>query len=460
MKKGIKRRLVWSYLLLITFTVVLFETIILTALMMYYKDGVEQALRDQGAMFASFYEQELIEGKLKSDAPQLLSQYNFQMNAHIQLVDIKGNILAESHKSEIRNILQEADVQTGLAGTLATSNGRMAGEKVMSFTYPLKSGGDVIGAIRFTTSLVPVNAIFTESAMLLLAIGCIVIVLAAFISFFLTGTLIRPISQMTTAAEQMASGKFSTRVPKGKDDELGRLADTMNYMASQVQEHEKLKNEFIASVSHDLRTPLTSVKGWAITLHSMAEDDLFREGLEIIKNESERLSHLLGDLLDFSSLSSGRISFTFDEVNLADIVHQVVSQLRPRAERQNVQLNADLNEANIRSNVDKNRLIQVLVNLLDNALKFTPPDGRINVSIEKLESEAIMKVSDTGIGIPPDQLDSIKDKFAKVHTKGSGTGLGLAICEEIIKGHGGSLQITSSVAQGTTAKITLPVTNL
>ncbi|VEF49749.1 sensor histidine kinase [Bacillus freudenreichii] len=458
MKRGIKRRLVWSYLLLITFTVVLFETIILSALMMYYKEGVKQTLRDQGTMFSSFYEQEFIEGKLKSEASQLLSQYNFHVNAQVQLIDMKGNVLAESHKTDLKNISQENDVQDGLAGSLGYWTGKVDREKIMSVTSPLESGGEVIGAIRFTTSLAPVNAVFTENALILLAIGGVVIIFAALISFFLAGTIIKPIGQMTTAAEQMASGKFSTRVPQGKEDELGRLADTLNYMASQVQEHEKLKNEFIASVSHDLRTPLTSVKGWAITLHSMAKDDLFREGLEVIKNESERLSRLLGDLLDFSSLSSGRISFNFDEVNLAVLTQEVVQQLQPRAQRQGVQLTEKLKEPVIEIKADKNRLIQVFINLLDNALKFTPPNGCITVSVEKLRTEAIIQVSDTGIGIPVDQLDFIKDKFAKGKAKGSGTGLGLAICEEIVKGHSGSLQLTSAEGQGTTVEITLPVT--
>ncbi|WP_313429004.1 sensor histidine kinase [Siminovitchia terrae] len=460
MKKGIKKRLVWSYLLLIIFTVVLFETIILSALMMYYKEGVKQTLRDQGALFSSFNEQEFIEGKLKSEAGQILSQYNFHVSALIQLVDVKGNIVAESHKTELNNIFQEDDVQHGLDGTIATSTGRIEGEKVMSLTYPLKSGGEMIGAIRFTTSLAPVNAVFTENVLILLAIGGIVIVLAAFISFFLAGTLIKPISQMTTAAEQIASGKFSTRVPKGKDDELGRLADTMNYMASQVQEHEKLKNEFIASISHELRTPLTSVKGWAITLQPMAKENLFREGLEIIKVESERLSCLLGDLLDFSSLSSGRLTFVFDQVNLSDVVYQVVQQLQPRAQRQGVQLTTNVKEPAIEIKADQNRLIQVFINLLDNALKFTPADGSITVSIQKLGNQAIVKVADTGIGISADQVDFIKDKFAKGKTKGSGTGLGLAICEEIVERHSGSLQLKSSPGQGTTAEITLPVTEM
>ncbi|MBS4219766.1 HAMP domain-containing histidine kinase [Bacillus sp. FJAT-49711] len=459
MKKGIKRRLVWSYLILIIFTVVLFETIILSALMVYYKGGVQQTLRDQGAMFSSFYEQELLEGRYEEEAEQLLSQYNFLVNVHVQLIDQEGNILAETHKSHIKNISDKEDVRVGLTGTSGNWTGQANGEKIMSVTYPLMAGDSNKGAIRLTTSLAPLNSIFTQNALILLAIGGIVIVLAAIISFFLAGTITKPVNHIITAAEQMAAGKFSTRVVKKQDDELGRLADTLNYMAEQVEKHEQLKNEFIASVSHDLRTPLTSVKGWAITLQSMANDDFFKEGLEIITNESDRLTSLVSDLLDLSSLSSGKLSFIFEEIDLNYTVKKVVSQLQPRAERQGVQLVTNIHPNMKEIKADKNRLIQVLINLMDNALKFTPKDGTISISVNEGSGKSVVvNIEDTGIGIPTDKLESIKEKFVKGKTQDSGTGLGLAICEEIIKGHHGTLHIDSREGEGTTVKVVLPVT--
>ncbi|MBS4196903.1 sensor histidine kinase [Lederbergia citri] len=458
MKKGIKKRLVWSYLLLIIFTVALFETIILSALMVYYKGGVQQTLRDQGAMFSAFYEQELLEGRLENEAEQFLAQYNFLVNVQVQLINNNGKVLAETHKSHIKNLSQEEDVRIGLTGTPSYWTGKMNGEKVMAVTYPFVFSGETKGAIRLTTSLSPLNSVFTENAFLLLAIGGIVVVLAAVISFFLAGTITKPVSHIITAAEQMAAGKFSTRISKKQDDELGKLADTLNYMAEQVEKHEHLKNEFIASVSHDLRTPLTSVKGWAITLQSMATDDLFKEGLEIITNESDRLTSLVSDLLDLSSLSSGKLSFVFEHVDLPAIIKKVVSQLQPRAERQGVQILTEM-DPNLREiKADKNRLIQVFINVLDNALKFTP-NGTISISVSEGNGDSIViNIKDTGVGIPIDKLDSIKEKFVKGKTQESGTGLGLAICEEIIKGHQGTLHIDSRPSEGTTVRIILPVT--
>ncbi|MBT2757002.1 HAMP domain-containing histidine kinase [Mesobacillus foraminis] len=465
MKKGIKNRLVWSYLLLIIFTVAVFETIILSALFIYYQQGIKQTLRDQGAMFISFYEQELMDERFEDNAGQYLSRYRFLVNAHVQLVGPDGTIMAETHNSGQSNLLRKEDVQTGIKGETGYSSAKMNGEKTLSASVPLSTGDGNTGVIRLTTSMTQLNEVFTKNAVLLLSVGGVVICLALVVSFFLAFTITRPVSFITKAAEQMAAGEFSTRITREKDDEIGRLADTLNFMAQQVQKHEQIKNEFIASVSHDLRTPLTSVKGWAVTLHSMADDTFFKEGLEIISNESDRLTTMVSDLLDLSSLSSGRLTFSFDKVPLHSLVIETVQQLKPRAKRDGITLSINQGlmpsihgaDTMFKINGDKNRLKQVLVNLIDNALKFTPVGGKIMVNLEKDGQEVILSIDDNGIGIDQSQLEAVKDKFVKGKSKGAGTGLGLAICEEIIQKHSGSFVLESEPGKGTSAVIRLPL---
>ncbi|KKK33588.1 PhoR family transcriptional regulator [Mesobacillus campisalis] len=457
MKKGIKRRLVWSYLLLILFTVILFETIILSALIYYYQEGVKQALRDQGAMFASFYEQELMEGSFSENAEEFLYQYQFLVDAHVQLINMNGKIVAETHQSTNGNMLYFEDVQSSLNGSVAFLTSNLDGEKVMSVSFPLESGGTSVGAIRLTTSLEPMGEVYLKNTVLLLSIGGIVIIVAAILSFFLANTITKPVSQITQAAEQMASGEFSTRIHTKKDDEIGKLAETLNYMARQVQEHEKVKNTFIASVSHDLRTPLTSIKGWAVTFHSLTEDEFHREGLEIISNESDRLNALVTDLLDLSSLSSGKLSFMFHDVKIGALIQEVVHQLQPRAEEKGVQLEAEISVDIGVMKADGNRLKQALINLADNALKFTAPGGKILLKLKEEAHDAVILVADSGKGIPDDEINSVRNSFYKGKSKGAGTGLGLAICEEIVKGHHGQFSLTSKEGVGTTAEIRLPL---
>ncbi len=457
MKKGIKRRVVWSYLILIIFSVALFETMLIFALRVYYLDGVKQVLRDQGTMFSTFYEQELIEDRLKVDPETMLDQYRFLVEAQVQLVDEKGNLIADSHEYTKINMSDYTDIKTALGGLTGYLDTELDEERVLVVTQPLKRGSTVIGAIRFTTSLEQVNKVFTQNTLFLLSFGGVVILTAAIISYFLANTITKPVSAITLAAQQMASGKLSTRIPKEKDDEIGKLADTLNYMAKEIERHEQLKNEFIASVSHELRTPLTSIKGWAITLQSMSADRFFHDGLDIISKESDRLNGLLNELLDFSSLSSGRLPLVFKNVSLASLIQQVVQQLEPRAKRQGLTFSAVLDPEAGEINGDQNRLKQVLMNLLDNAFKFTPSNGRITVELKRGDDVAVIMIHDTGIGISEAELKLVRDKFYKGKSKSSGSGLGLAIVDEIIQAHNGYFSIISKEGMGTTAEIGLPL---
>jgi signal transduction histidine kinase len=457
MKKGIKRRVVWSYLLLIIFTIALFETMILFALRVYYIDGVKQALRDQGTMFSSINEQELIDDGLSNDPKKLLDQFRFLVEAQVQLVDENGMIVADTHNHEKLYVTDYLDVKTALLGSIGYLDTEINEERVLVVTQPLQRGSTVIGAIRFTTSLEGVNKVYTQNALFLSSFGGFVILVATIMSFFLANTITKPVSVITAAAEQMASGKLSTRIPKEKDDEIGKLAETLNYMAEEIERHEQLKNEFIASISHELRTPLTSIKGWSVTLESMSEDQIFRDGLEIISNESDRLNGLLNDLLDFSSLSSGRLPLVLDKMALPVLIKQVVQQLEPRALRQGITIHTNIDESIENITADKNRIKQVLMNLLDNALKFTLSDGIITVELAKDETDAVITISDTGIGIAKTELKLVRDKFYKGKSKSAGSGLGLAIVDEIVGIHQGQFQLTSQEGVGTTAVIRLPL---
>lgn len=454
MKPGIKGRLVWSYLLLIVLTVALFEILILSALKFYYVEGIKQTIKDQGAMFVTFHEQELSEGALADKAPVLLQRYTFNLDAQVQIFDSGGTLLADTH--EILNYAESSkDVEEALSGVTGFFGGYAGKEKVLSVAQPLKIDGNILGAIRMTTSMEQADSIFKQNMLALMGIGFIVILITAWSSHFLAITITKPLGVITAAAEQMASGRFSARIAKTKEDELGKLADTLNFMAEEVERHEKLKNEFIASVSHELRTPLTSVKGWAITLQSMSEEKVFKEGLEIISEESERLSNMLGDLLDLSRLSAGKTEYKFERLNLALLLQQIISQLTPRAHRLGIQLIGKA-DGEVVINGDSDRLKQVFLNVLDNSLKFTDSGGCIFIRLKASGNMAKVEIEDTGEGIPEEEIDSVKKKFHKGNSKASGTGLGLAICQEIIQAHEGSFELRSRLHEGTVVGILLP----
>ncbi len=240
----------------------------------------------------------------------------------------------------------------------------------------------------------------------------------------------------------MANGQLNVRNEKRFDDEIGKLSDTLNYMAEELIKKEQLKNDFISSVSHELRTPLTSIKGgWAITLksHELRDEELLGDGLEIIEKETDRLADMVEELLDFSRFVSGRISLNKESVDIKNLIEQVGKQLKPRAEERNLDFNYYYDPQLPNIIADENRLKQVLINLLDNAFKFTLDGGQINLVCNLVEDGILIQVEDTGIGISEEDLPYIKDKFYKESSK-SHSGLGLSICDEIVKLHDGVME--------------------
>jgi signal transduction histidine kinase len=328
----------------------------------------------------------------------------------------------------------------------------------MAVVYPLKSNNEIVGALRFITSLSAVDNDIQNTADIFISIGLLVVLIAGLISVFLANTIIVPLKEVTAAAQEMAAGNFQVRSQKTHEDEIGKLSDTLNYMADEIVKKEQLKNDFISSVSHELRTPLTSIMGWAITLQNekFQEKEMLNDGLGIIAKESERLTHMVEELLDFSKFVSGRIKLQNEEVNLANLIEYIHKQLTPRAVRENINFTVRYPENLPCFNTDANRLKQLFINILDNAFNFTSAGGEITFNVGIQKEGFLFTITDTGCGIAVDELPMVKEKFYKGKSSHSKNGIGLSICEEIVNLMGGKLVITSVLNQGTNVAITLP----
>jgi two-component system phosphate regulon sensor histidine kinase PhoR len=231
-----------------------------------------------------------------------------------------------------------------------------------------------------------------------------------------------------------------------------------------LRQLERVRTEFVANVSHELRTPLTAIQGYLETLLSGAldEPENARRFLEIVLRHSERLGRLLNDLTDLSNIELGKVTLRREPVRIADVVGSVIDIIAPRAARARVavtaQIPADLSDVP----ADRDRLAQILINLIDNAVKYTPEGGSVTVTGRNREDGMIeVAVTDTGIGIPPGDLPRITERFYRVDKARSrelgGTGLGLAIVKHLVMAHGGELRIESEQERGTTVHFTLPV---
>ncbi|WP_406543401.1 sensor histidine kinase [Clostridium ljungdahlii] len=323
----------------------------------------------------------------------------------------------------------------------------------------LKSNRKVEGVLRFVTSLSEVDMIIKKISFMLIFIGIAVIIMAGIISVFISNSITRPLREVTAMARKMASGRFNERIEKKRDDEIGELFDALNFMADEILKNEKLKNEFVASVSHELRTPLTSIKGWASTMRTgdFSDKEELQTGLEIIENESDRLTKMVEELLDFSKFISGKITLKKDYVDIKNTIEYIKKQFSLRAWRQNINFSVKVQDNMPLVLLDENRIKQVLNNLLDNAFKFTQEGGKVTLKAFVKDENLIMIVDDTGIGIPEDELPKVTEKFFKGKSDKCSNGIGLSICKEIVSLHGGKIEITSELVKGTEITLTIPV---
>ncbi len=232
---------------------------------------------------------------------------------------------------------------------------------------------------------------------------------------------------------------------------------------TELRRLERVRQDFVANVSHELRTPLSSIKGYAETLLEGALEDKknAKEFISIIHKDSERLNKLIDDILDLSKIESGKMNMVFIPADISDVIHRTVSVLKKQASMKNITFELNVDQALPKVKGDETRLIQVLMNLADNAIKYTPESGRISISAGLEEGFVRVTVTDTGIGIPENDLPRIFERFYRVDKARSdqqgGTGLGLSIVKHIVSAHGGRIRVASELLKGSTFSFTIPV---
>ncbi len=334
---------------------------------------------------------------------------------------------------------------------------------VISVGLPLRSDGQRSGAVFLHAPVFGVRFALGQIYRLIGVAALAAAVLALGLSLWLSRRLSRPLHEMSEAARELARGRFDRRVsPPAGDDEIARLAASFNHMAARLGNLERLRREFIANVSHELRSPLTSMRGFlqGILDGTIPAGDRERY-LRLAFDETRRLSRLVNDLLDLAALEAGDVRFTFADVDPAEALRRVATKMEPQASAKGLSLTVDPPPpATGPVRADPDRLEQVLINLVDNAVRFTPEGGAVTLSARRQDGAVEITVRDTGPGIPPEDLDRIWERFykgdrARTRSKG-GTGLGLAIARELVERQGGTIRAESQVGAGTAFFVTLP----
>jgi signal transduction histidine kinase len=311
----------------------------------------------------------------------------------------------------------------------------------------------------------------TRDTALLVAAGLIAGLTGALLLFSgLISSMRRPLEELVDAAGRLASGDRSTRVEVGGLAETATLGAAFNEMAQELEieegrrdELDRLKDEFVLTASHELRSPLTSVQGFAELL-MLDKDSLTprqRETVEIILDNCRHLVRLLNDLLDLARSDAGRLSIRPQPTEVAPLIEDVVRTMRAQTEATSQSLTEQVEPGLPLINVEPDRIRQILVNLLTNAREYTPEGASIGVAARAAGDEVEISVSDNGPGIPPDQLERIFERFTRgdagLTQRVGGTGLGLAISKSLVDLHGGSIRAESTVGQGSTFHVRLPI---
>ena len=220
-----------------------------------------------------------------------------------------------------------------------------------------------------------------------------------------------------------------------------------------------MKNDFISTVSHELRTPLTAIRGWVETMRQVGAEDaaLTQRGMDVIQKETTRLGGMVEELLDFSRIQNGKMPLNRVRMDVLAELEEAIFTFRERAAREKKTLLYASAVAPVQIYGDPNRIMQVFVNIIDNALKYTPPGGTIQIVTGQLNGSIRIAIADTGKGIDPQALPHVKEKFYKADTTVHGSGIGLAVADEIVRLHGGTLNVRSEQGKGTIVTIRLPL---
>lgn len=408
-----------------------------------------------------------------------LQQYAQSAHLRLTLIDKDGNVVfasevAEEKLSTMENYLTRPEVQEALRSGRGTSirHSTAVNDDVFylakKISEPFPAGFSSAAIIHVAVPLTTVNNMKNEIRTTITVASIIVLGFVVIVTVFISKRLARPIKEMAAIAEEIRLGNFQRRIPVRSSDEFGKLSEALNSMVDKLNEDinklkklERVRSEFLGNVSHELRTPIFAIQGMLETLLHGALDDkeVNRDFVERALRNTQNLNTLLGDLIEISRIESGEMKMSFRYFPLKEFLQQVIVEMQTIARQKNIKLTLDESSEDVEVLGDKERLKEVMVNLIDNAVKYTPENGSVTVSYLKLDNAVKVSVKDTGIGIAQEHLSRIFERFYRVDKERSreagGTGLGLAIVKHIVEAHGSNVEVQSEVGKGSEFSFTL-----
>lgn len=468
--KGITRRWATNTLLITALILLVLVATAILFVVQYYRNYVVSYISDYANEAVTTFFMPYVDASdevFEQKAKEFTDGFADKSRIEVQVINKEGLVVVSSSgfKNE-ESINSMEDVQQAMlanTGICKWFGFNENGEHIVSvaMVLPQTSDGSFSGAVRFISSMKGIDRQIIAFILILLFVYLVALFFVALSGVFFVQTIVSPVRKINDTTKLFAQGNYDVRVETdGKeDDEISELAKSLNAMINEVAATDKMKNDFISTVSHELRTPLTAIKGWGEMLKELDGEDreISRRGTEVIINESERLSRLVEELLDFSRMQNGNMTLRLEKIDVLAELDEAVFVFKERSKRDSIEIKYNAPEIPAPMMGDPNRIKQVFVNLLDNAFKYNKQGGFVDVEAIVDDGVLTINISDTGCGISAEDLPNVKKKFYKANLQVRGSGIGLAVVDEIVKLHNGIFEINSVADVGTTVTVIFPI---
>ena len=377
-----------------------------------------------------------------------------------QAVDPSGQTSVTNEEIQMYFEDMIAELQKGNAVKVVTEESNFFNTPVITVAKPVMSDTTVTGYVFVHKKIGELEASLMAMYRQIVLAACISAALGIILTYLFSKSMLRPLSVVNTGAKQLAKGRFDIRLDVSSKDEIGQLADTFNSVASELRKYEATRESLVANVSHELRSPLTSMQG---LLQGVIDGTIPREEAEhylgVVLDETKRLGLLISDMLDLAKIESGQFPMQIEKVELSELLRRTLITFESKIEAKKLEVSVDLPDEKQYVYADENRLKQVLHNVIENAIKFVNEGGELKVSTSATEASIFVNINNSGEPIPREDLPYLFDRFYKIdksHSRAKeGTGIGLSIVKNILKEHGQKIWVTSNAQDGTTFTFTL-----
>jgi signal transduction histidine kinase len=397
----------------------------------------------------------------------IADRYAGDAAAHVTIYSALGDALADSHLApdSVPNQAQQPELRAALLSDvgIATRASSLYREPAIFAAAPIKQGEQLLGFVQVSKPVSVVTADARAVLLRLLAVALLALGVATALAIWIGQRLVQPLRRLEEAAFAVAEGDLTQRVPADRNDEVGALGRAFNHMVAQVRATLHQQRMFVANASHELRTPLTNIKLRAEALRSLepADPRLEQRYLREIEEEADRLTRLADDLLNLARLEDGAWKSPSGPLDVTPILRSVVEIMQLRAAHAGLALAVEIAPDLPKLLINAGDMEAIVVNLLDNAVKYTPPGGKVQIAAAAVDGAVELRVSDDGPGIPREDLPFIFERFYRVdkarsRAGSSGAGLGLSIVRQLVAQNGGAVRVEGGPGQGTVFVVSFP----